>query len=110
MGITGLTQSMPGLKFSLADLRQTFHSDITTSTFAQKVYSINQSTSNCLAVNTPGDFESGRRLVPILVTFELPAMAQAAKRKLVVAGGNGFLGSRICKSAVARGWDVTSIR
>ena len=37
-------------------------------------------------------------------------MAQAAKKKLVVAGGNGFLGSRICKSAVARGWDVTSIR
>ncbi|KAJ9608867.1 hypothetical protein H2200_006638 [Cladophialophora chaetospira] len=36
-------------------------------------------------------------------------MAQAAKKKLVVAGGNGFLGSRICKSAVARGWDVTSI-
>ncbi|KIV90181.1 hypothetical protein PV10_07512 [Exophiala mesophila] len=36
-------------------------------------------------------------------------MAQAVKKKLVVAGGNGFLGSRICKSAVARGWDVTSI-
>ncbi len=37
-------------------------------------------------------------------------MSQAAKKKIVVAGGNGFLGSRICKSAVARGWDVTSIR
>lgn len=37
-------------------------------------------------------------------------MAQAVKKKLVVAGGNGFLGSRICKSAVSRGWDVTSIR
>jgi uncharacterized protein YbjT (DUF2867 family) len=37
-------------------------------------------------------------------------MAQAVKKRLVVAGGNGFLGSRICKSAVARGWDVTSIR
>ncbi|KAF1988720.1 NAD(P)-binding protein [Aulographum hederae CBS 113979] len=36
-------------------------------------------------------------------------MASAAKKKLVVCGGNGFLGSRICKSAVARGWDVTSI-
>ncbi|KAJ9158449.1 NAD(P)-binding protein [Coniochaeta hoffmannii] len=35
-------------------------------------------------------------------------MASAAK-KLVVCGGNGFLGSRICKFAVARGWDVTSI-
>ncbi|EAA65025.1 hypothetical protein AN1860.2 [Aspergillus nidulans FGSC A4] len=32
-----------------------------------------------------------------------------ASKKLVVAGGNGFLGSRICKSAVARGWSVTSI-
>ncbi|KAL6249754.1 hypothetical protein RBB50_003609 [Rhinocladiella similis] len=36
-------------------------------------------------------------------------MAQAAKKRLVIAGGNGFLGSRICKSAIARGWDVTSI-
>ncbi|EXJ95227.1 hypothetical protein A1O1_00347 [Capronia coronata CBS 617.96] len=35
-------------------------------------------------------------------------MAQVVKKKLVVAGGNGFLGSRICKSAVARGWDVNS--
>jgi uncharacterized protein YbjT (DUF2867 family) len=34
----------------------------------------------------------------------------AAKRKLVVCGGNGFLGSRICKAAVARDWDVVSIR
>ena len=33
----------------------------------------------------------------------------AVKKRIVVAGGNGFLGSRICKSAVARGWDVTSI-
>ncbi|KAK3322157.1 NAD dependent epimerase/dehydratase [Apodospora peruviana] len=30
-------------------------------------------------------------------------------KKLVVCGGNGFLGSRICKAAVSRGWDVTSI-
>ncbi|KAF2431019.1 NAD(P)-binding protein [Tothia fuscella] len=36
-------------------------------------------------------------------------MAQAVKKKLVVCGGNGFLGSRICKAAAARGWDVTSI-
>ncbi|KAI9665441.1 MAG: hypothetical protein M1829_005720 [Trizodia sp. TS-e1964] len=36
-------------------------------------------------------------------------MASAARKKIVVCGGNGFLGSRICKSAVARGWDVTSI-
>jgi len=34
----------------------------------------------------------------------------AAVKKIVVCGGSGFLGSRICKSAVARGWDVTSIR
>ncbi|KAL9106839.1 MAG: hypothetical protein Q9227_008172 [Pyrenula ochraceoflavens] len=32
-----------------------------------------------------------------------------SKKRLVVAGGTGFLGSRICKSAVARGWDVTAI-
>lgn len=30
-------------------------------------------------------------------------------KKIVVCGGNGFLGSRICKAAIARGWDVTSI-
>jgi len=35
--------------------------------------------------------------------------AAAAKKKLVVCGGNGFLGSRICKAAVARDWDVVSI-
>ncbi|KAF4121330.1 Nucleoside-diphosphate-sugar epimerase [Geosmithia morbida] len=29
--------------------------------------------------------------------------------KLIVCGGNGFLGSRICKNGVARGWDVVSI-
>ncbi|KAK5129562.1 hypothetical protein LTR08_003148 [Meristemomyces frigidus] len=33
----------------------------------------------------------------------------AARKKLVVCGGNGFLGSRICQAAVARDWDVTSI-
>ncbi|KAK1992189.1 NAD dependent epimerase/dehydratase [Colletotrichum falcatum] len=33
----------------------------------------------------------------------------AVTKKLVVCGGNGFLGSRICKYAVARGWSVTSI-
>jgi len=36
--------------------------------------------------------------------------AAAATKRLVVCGGNGFLGSRICKAAVSRGWDVTSIR
>ncbi|KOS21308.1 Uncharacterized protein ESCO_006761 [Escovopsis weberi] len=33
----------------------------------------------------------------------------SAAKKVIVCGGNGFLGSRICKHAVARGWDVTSI-
>ena len=31
-------------------------------------------------------------------------------KRIIVCGGNGFLGSRICKYAVARGWQVTSIR
>ncbi|KZV90411.1 putative mitochondrion protein [Exidia glandulosa HHB12029] len=35
-------------------------------------------------------------------------MALAAQRLLVV-GGNGFVGSAICKAALARGWQVTSI-
>ncbi|OTB06907.1 hypothetical protein M426DRAFT_318617 [Hypoxylon sp. CI-4A] len=30
-------------------------------------------------------------------------------KRLVVCGGNGFLGSRICKYAVSRGWEVTSV-
>ncbi|KAI0110501.1 NAD(P)-binding protein [Nemania sp. FL0031] len=33
----------------------------------------------------------------------------SAVKRLIVCGGNGFLGSRICKNAVQRGWDVTSI-
>lgn len=37
-------------------------------------------------------------------------MSKPAAKKIVVCGGNGFLGSRICKHAAARGWDVTSIR
>lgn len=32
-----------------------------------------------------------------------------ALKRVVVAGGNGFLGTRICKSAVNRGWAVTSL-
>ncbi|KAH8673698.1 hypothetical protein BX600DRAFT_433313 [Xylariales sp. PMI_506] len=35
-------------------------------------------------------------------------MAAPAKR-IIVCGGNGFVGSRVCKYAVARGWDVMSI-
>ncbi|KAL8745001.1 MAG: hypothetical protein Q9190_002815 [Brigantiaea leucoxantha] len=30
-------------------------------------------------------------------------------KRLVVCGGNGFLGSRICKAATSRGWTVISI-
>ncbi|EFX04488.1 NAD dependent epimerase dehydratase family protein [Grosmannia clavigera kw1407] len=37
------------------------------------------------------------------------ASSAATAKKLVVCGGNGFLGSRICKAGVLRGWDVTSI-
>ncbi|KAI8634558.1 NAD(P)-binding protein [Xylariaceae sp. FL1651] len=33
----------------------------------------------------------------------------SATKRLIVCGGNGFLGSRICKFATQRGWDVTSI-
>lgn len=36
-------------------------------------------------------------------------MSSTTAKRLVVCGGNGFLGSRICKNAVQRGWDVTSI-
>ncbi|UNI14268.1 hypothetical protein JDV02_000913 [Purpureocillium takamizusanense] len=39
----------------------------------------------------------------------MASASTAAAKKLVVCGGSGFLGSRICKYAVARGWDVTSI-
>jgi uncharacterized protein YbjT (DUF2867 family) len=37
-------------------------------------------------------------------------MSKAAAKKLVVCGGSGFVGSRICKYAVQRGWEVTSVR
>ncbi|KAL2133400.1 hypothetical protein VTI74DRAFT_2443 [Chaetomium olivicolor] len=33
----------------------------------------------------------------------------AASKRIVVFGGSGFLGSRICRAAVARNWDVTSV-
>ncbi|KAI5308824.1 hypothetical protein KEM55_004767 [Ascosphaera atra] len=31
-----------------------------------------------------------------------------AAKRMVVAGGNGFLGSQICRAAVGRGWEVVS--
>jgi len=34
---------------------------------------------------------------------------QPALQKILVVGGNGFIGSAICKAALARGMDVTSI-
>lgn len=37
------------------------------------------------------------------------SMASSSSHKLLVVGGNGYLGSAICKAGVARGWDVTSI-
>ncbi|KAL2181588.1 uncharacterized protein P884DRAFT_234442 [Thermothelomyces heterothallicus CBS 202.75] len=33
----------------------------------------------------------------------------SATKRIIVFGGNGFLGSRICRAAVARKWDVTSV-
>ncbi|KAH6624801.1 hypothetical protein B0J18DRAFT_450005 [Chaetomium sp. MPI-SDFR-AT-0129] len=33
----------------------------------------------------------------------------SATKRIVVFGGNGFLGSRICRAAVSRNWDVTSV-
>ncbi|EGD90180.1 hypothetical protein H112_02653 [Trichophyton rubrum D6] len=33
----------------------------------------------------------------------------AVAKRIVVAGGSGFLGARICQSAVARGWEVVSL-
>ncbi|KAK2877778.1 hypothetical protein FQN49_001205 [Arthroderma sp. PD_2] len=37
------------------------------------------------------------------------AATAAAATRIVVAGGSGFLGARICQSAVARGWEVVSL-
>lgn len=71
-----------------------------------------------LAVRIPG--------APIISLYTKMATS-SVKKKLVVCGGNGFLGtfrhlqrkpvftdtstgSRICKAATARGWDVNSIR
>jgi hypothetical protein len=53
-----------------------------------------------------GDQVEEKNLLCLFVKGEEMSTA----KKLIVCGGNGFLGSRICKSAVARGWDVTSIR
>ncbi|KAF1350348.1 NAD(P)-binding protein [Lizonia empirigonia] len=36
-------------------------------------------------------------------------MASTAQKKLVVCGGNGFLGSRICRAAAHGGWSVVSV-
>lgn len=34
----------------------------------------------------------------------------SAIHRLLVVGGNGYLGSAVCRAAVGRGWQVTSIR
>jgi nucleoside-diphosphate-sugar epimerase len=36
-------------------------------------------------------------------------MADAAVKKLVVLGGTGFVGRRICARALQAGWRVTSL-
>lgn len=36
-------------------------------------------------------------------------MSTPTKKKLVVCGGTGFLGSRICRAAVSRNWHVVSV-
>ncbi|KAI8384923.1 uncharacterized protein BYT42DRAFT_612588 [Radiomyces spectabilis] len=36
-------------------------------------------------------------------------MAQTLPRKLLVAGGTGFLGLSICKAAALKGWDIVSL-
>nr|POF06871.1 uncharacterized protein CFP56_31495 [Quercus suber] len=63
-------------------------------------------TSIALSITVTIEFQ----LVAIVTqSYSLMMSTTAAKKKLVVCGGNGFLGSRICKAAVARDWDVTSI-
>ncbi|EFR03275.1 hypothetical protein MGYG_06277 [Nannizzia gypsea CBS 118893] len=37
------------------------------------------------------------------------ATTTTVAKRIVVAGGSGFLGARICQSAVARGWEVVSL-
>ncbi|KAF7976731.1 hypothetical protein HWV62_5919 [Athelia sp. TMB] len=39
----------------------------------------------------------------------LTTTTMQAARKILVVGGNGFIGSAVCKAALARGMDVTSI-
>ncbi|KAI5787056.1 hypothetical protein DFH27DRAFT_487020 [Peziza echinospora] len=39
----------------------------------------------------------------------MPPSPPPPLRHLIVCGGNGFLGSRICQTALTRGWSVTSI-
>lgn len=43
-------------------------------------------------------------------TFTIPLILIMSIPSLLVVGGNGFLGSAICKGAVAKGWNVASIR
>ncbi|GHJ85309.1 hypothetical protein NliqN6_1711 [Naganishia liquefaciens] len=45
---------------------------------------------------------------PVLLPLPMHSIMSAVHRLLVV-GGNGYLGSAVCRAAVGRGWDVTSI-
>lgn len=54
--------------------------------------------------------QAARGRTNVIMASAASAATGAVKRKIVVAGGNGFLGTRICKYAAARGWDVVSLR
>mmetsp|Transcript_33424 Transcript_33424/g.94647 ORF Transcript_33424/g.94647 Transcript_33424/m.94647 type:complete len:279 (-) Transcript_33424:654-1490(-) len=51
--------------------------------------------------------ESGSEEAP--VDAVVPPLAASAKRKVVVLGGNGFVGSRVCKMLVNAGCEVVSV-
>lgn len=38
-----------------------------------------------------------------------PHLAMSIQQRLLVVGGNGFVGSAVCKQALSRGWEVISI-
>ncbi|EEB87884.1 hypothetical protein MPER_14573 [Moniliophthora perniciosa FA553] len=37
-------------------------------------------------------------------------VASSHIQKILVLGGNGFIGSAVCRAALARGMEVTSVR
>ena len=38
-----------------------------------------------------------------------PHLTMSIQQRLLVVGGNGFVGSAVCKQALSRGWEVISI-